>query len=542
MTPNIATLFPTATLPSTSDETVKLSPLGSYTNCLIPRKDSDLKFGNAAPVPTVPALNTFGIDQPGAPAEFPFDAFPLLIRNLAEDVALGYQVSRCLSAMSALGVVSGAVGKSVVVQNAYKTRPTLLNLYLVPVADHACGKDRIGRTLCVPLSGHSQDLAEIHAEGLESARLILCILKKSFQQGVKEALKKPTADHKALYERLNGLQSQIGKLEADVQRRVAMLTNNTSSESLAHFLADNQETIFSYTPDAAKAIHEISGQGSLRDGVNLDLLVAAYDGSNFRLHRNPTDLNLLHPCLALLWHLQPSAARELIESRAAAEHGILARMMIFNTGARREYDNRQTHELKYFNEWTTFINSLIGRRESEATRSIITCSPAAREIFAKFDDESIDLGYGPLADCAGLLTRWRENAIKVAGLFALVEGVWEIKEELATRAIRVMRWAGYSFLAMRQAGRYERLREELVSLEQLLRDHGGQMSVGELASSHGINRGRLNAIASTFPDRVEIEIRPQVASGRPAAVVKLVLHQAKSAEGTRLSMEQSQLK
>jgi hypothetical protein len=51
----------------------------------------------------------------GAPANFPEGALPPLLRTVANDMATVYQTPRCLPAMSALAVLSGAVGSSVVV-------------------------------------------------------------------------------------------------------------------------------------------------------------------------------------------------------------------------------------------------------------------------------------------------------------------------------------------------------------------------------------------------------------------------------------------
>jgi hypothetical protein len=81
----------------------------------------------------------------------------------------------------------------------------------------------------------------------------------------------------------------------------------------------------------------------------------------------------------------------------------------------------------------------------------IECHADAREIFANFHDEGVELERS-LATIEPALSgecgRWREDAIQIAGLLALLEDADRIDISLAQRAVDVVRWCKKSFLAL----------------------------------------------------------------------------------------------
>jgi hypothetical protein len=137
--------------------------------------------------------------------------------------------------------------------------------------------------------------------------------------------------------------------------------------------------------------------------------------------------------------------------------------LIFDTGGRREHDDRKSLAFTRAECWGAFLKCILEDRLTAAEPREIACSLEAREVFATFHDESVDLERGPFADLAGELSRWRENAIKVAGLFAMAEGAKEVSAALAERAVAVVRWCGFNYLGLLQAGRRERLREARIT-------------------------------------------------------------------------------
>lgn len=458
----------------------------------------------------------------GVPEKFPCEALPPLLRKIAENMASVYQTPVCLPALCALGVLSGAVGKSAIVNGAYKDKITRLNLYIVPCAERGSGKDIIGETLCGPLSRRSQLLAQEHGKVVSGQRAEVGLLKRKIQELQTKGAKNKDGRSGEIVEQLNEAQQRLDQLEKEIGRNVALLTNDSTGEALGRDLSDNAETLCNYSAEAGGALKVALGKYSKNDDGDFELYLSGYSGGQVRISRMTRKVELQNPCLSLLWLVQPCVAHVLMGTAEAFNRGLTARMMIFDSGAQREHDDRQNLAFAFHDEWEQFTYRILDRRFSASPPLEIICTPEAREVFAKFHDESVDLERGPFADLMGELSRWRENAIKVAGLFALAEDAKEVSAELAARAVRVVRWAGFNYLFMLQKGRKERMHSELATLTGILTAKGGELNIGKLAEKHGIKRDRLNAIVAAFPEQVEIQRRSQVGAGRPAEVAKLI--------------------
>jgi hypothetical protein len=139
-------------------------------------------------------------------------------------------------------------------------------------------------------------------------------------------------------------------------------------------------------------------------------------------------------------------------------------------------------------------------------------------VFSDFSDESVMLGRGTFADLDGELTRWRENAIKVAGLFALAEVSPTLTGDHAKRGCAIVRWAGYSYLGILSAGRAERKRADLDRLLEILEDKGGAICLGDLQRSHSIKRPFVQSVIAAFPEKLELQKEPT--GGRPLETLR----------------------
>lgn len=470
-------------------------------------------------------FQTTGIDlSAGEPEKFPIDVFPESLRSVANDMAGVYQTPVCLPAMSALAVLSGAVGKSVVVRGGYKDKATRLNVYVIPVAERGSGKGNVGETLIAPLVCRSRELAKRHGNVVAGKRGELGVLKREVQKMEQQAAGKSDGERANLLDTLSNRHARIAELEAEATRDSTLWVGDTTSEALGRALADNGETLFGYSSEAGAAVKVALGKYTEKGKGDFDLLLMSYSGDAVRINRITRGIvQLDNPCLGLLWLVQPCVIQQLVGDAEAIQRGLTARPLIFNSGARREHDDRQFQAFTHAEKWRVFIDKILDDRLTGAEPREITCTPEAREVFAKFDDESVDLERGPFADLAGELSRWRENAVKVGGLFTVAEGTDTISSAQAERAVAVVRWCGINYLGLLQFGRRERLREDLERVLELLRESkGGEINLGDLARNHGIRRQKLESLIAVFPDRLAIHRIPQApgAAGRPAEVLR----------------------
>jgi len=457
----------------------------------------------------------------GAPEQFPIAAFPDTLRAVAVNMTAVYQTPLCLPAMSALAVLSGAVGASVIVTGAYKDKRTRLNLYVWPVAERGSGKGVIGETLCAPVARRSKELAKQHRQVVAGKRgeiAALAIEAKSLASQVASA---QGSERDNLLVTLSNRHEHLAELEAEAAREKSLLVGDVTSEALGRALDDNDEVLFGYSSEAGAAVSVALGKYSKQGQSDYDLLLSGYSGDSVRSNRiTRGSVELENPCLSVLWLVQGCVMQRILGHPETTQRGLTARPLIFDTGSRREKDDRSTATFEQEESWNTVLSVVLDRRLGNNVPAEIVCSPEAREVFSKFHDESIDLERGPFADLTGELSRWRENAIKVAGLFAVVEPATTISAALAERAVSVVRWCGYNYLGLLQSGRRERQREELERVQDVLQCHGGQINLGKLDGDHGINRARLNAIMAANPGELEIVQLKTGKAGRPAEVLR----------------------
>ena len=457
----------------------------------------------------------------GRPENFPIAALPDNLRAVAVNMAKVYQTPVCLPAMSALAVLSGATGASVIVTGAYKDKRTRLNLYVWPVAERGSGKGVIGETLCAPISRRSKELAKQHRQTVAGKRGEIAALSVEAKRLSQEAASATGSDRDNLIVTLGNRNEHLAELEAEAAREKTLLVGDATSEALGRALHDNDEVLFGYSSEAGAAVSVALGKYSKQGQSDYDLLLSGYSGDSVRSNRiTRGSVELEQPCLSLLWLVQGCVMQRILGDPEASNRGLTARPLIFDTGSRREKDDRSTASFELEGGWNTLLSVVLDRRFKREVLTEIVCSPEAREVFAKFHDEGVELERGPFADLNGELSRQRENAIKVAGLFAMVEPSTTISAALAERAVSVVRWCGYNYLGMLQSGRRERQREELERVQDVLQRHGGQINLGKLDGDHGINRARLNSIMAANPGELEVVQLTTGKAGRPGEVLR----------------------
>lgn len=467
-----------------------------------------------------------GLDS-GLASGFPVQAIPESLQVVSAELAQVYQTPVSLPAMCAVAVLSGAVGKSVVVRGGFKDRLTRLNLYVVPVAERGSGKGVIGDILARPLMERSETVASDHRRKVGTIRAEAGVLKHKLETLRREAAKVEGPERELHQVDLAVGEARLAELERQAGMEVELWTQNTTSEALGCALADNNETIFSYSAEAGAAVQVALGRynkGAKGSQGDFDLLLSGYSGDAVKVKRVGRKVQLDLPCVALLWLVQKCVVDGILGDPEAVARGLTARLLIFDSGARREHDNRQDLRFTCNEQWARLISRVLDRRLGGGTAVEIECDPAAREVFACFHDESVDRERMLPAALKGELSRWRENAIKVGGLFALAGDRGQIAESTARGAVDVVRWCGLNYLGLLAIGQRENCLAEVERIERIVRSKPAhEISLGELARSHGIPGVAVRALVEAYPERVQIQERrhPDGAPGRPGQVVVL---------------------
>lgn len=257
----------------------------------------------------------------GHPDHFPLDAFPPLLRQIAERLAFTNQTPVCLPAMAALAILSGAAGKHTVCVGGYRDKTTRCNLYVLIVAERGTGKTSTGETLVAPLATFSDELAELHQNEINAIKREMAELNSDIEALKRRARKDPTAKE-ALTEKRKRLEELQSK---DLTPR-SLWMQDATSQAMACALERNEETQFIFSTEGATVIKMALGR-HCDDGSDLGILVGCWSGDRVRQHRiNRKPVNLDSPCLSMLLMVQRSVRDELtVGAVAPAPRGVSAR-------------------------------------------------------------------------------------------------------------------------------------------------------------------------------------------------------------------------
>ena len=456
----------------------------------------------------------------GRPESFPLEALPAVLRTVTKSMSSTYQVPHCLPAMSALAVLSGAIGKSTTLVGGHKDKTTHLNVFVFAASERGTGKGCVAERLARPIVEANELLRLKHDGALALARSRLGILKKEITKletvcCSKTGLERDQAENELELKHRQLLESERETLNGE---RTTLLVQNSTSEGLAAALAASDETLFSYSAEAGASLRVCLGKYTSGTG-DFDLLLSSYSVEFARLDRAgrpPVDLKA--PCLSLLWLAQGCVVRELCASPEAIERGLTARCLVFETGAERQLDDRLSLRAET-EEWDNLLRQVLGRR-LDGQIETIQADADAREVFAKFHDESVALGRTQFQDLDGELSRWRENSIKLAGLFAVLEGAATVGPEIAIRACSLVRWCAHSYLSILSAGRSQAKAKEMSRLLEIVAEHGGAVALGELGRHHGIDRKQVEVTLAACPGRLELVKLAPSGAGRPREILR----------------------
>lgn len=362
---------------------------------------------------------------------FPIDAFPPVMRCVAESLAEVHKIDVALPAMSALATLSGSIGKSVTVSGVVNGRTTHCNLYVVAGAPKSYGKGAASEAVKPIIEASAERLdhfQKYERADLQTDRELLEEIKKKQLSDCKNEMKSVGSCNKEALKKTNQELEQITWL-LECKARPGYHIGSVTGAALEEHLVRNDETAFSFSPEAGDTIRIALGKFSKDGSADIDLFLMGFSVETYSSGRAGRGFKTLMPCISTLWMCQPSLLRELYSSKEAHERGFTARCLSFicehdeipyNDGIVREVDQRAV------NDWNRLVlDTLEGRKN---LRNLPT-DAAARTAFQQWDNESISLRNGLLRDIEGEAGRWLEHSIRIAGVLAVASGCDRICRE-----------------------------------------------------------------------------------------------------------------
>lgn len=470
------------------------------------------------------------IDQHGA--TFPLDALSPTARAAAETVAEVHRIPPEMPGLCALATISGAMGRSWSFEGGAKDgQKTHGNLYVLIGAPAGSGKAAPAQILTQAFLDYagqvSRNFQDFERPMLQTEIECATVAKRALLR--KFAVKRAEEGGRSVAENESDL-STLNKRIAEATRQMtppAPFVEDVTSQKLILTCARNVDgAAFVFSAEGAEVLRIAAGRYRGDGKADLEVWLKGFSCEILRQDRVIRESVEAHPCLSTLLLVQPSVISETYGNPEALRRGFCARFIavscdlpiLDDDGVQRKLD----HEA--LAKWNLLIADICERRPSNpgATPHPVGFDSGAREVFRRLENEIAALRR-QTHDVHEQLARWRELAIRIAGVLAVADDpeipLGMIGADVADRAVRIARWAVAAQLGILREGRHERMMERVRKLSALIEHGDGLLTLRDAEKSHGFSREEIHALAAFAPGHLTIAEIQHPGGGRPSMSV-----------------------
>lgn len=425
-------------------------------------------------------------------SECPIGAFPKVIRDVAKTYSTARNLPMELLCFCACGILSGAMGRVFKARNAVSGGYTqTANVYILGVGESSTGKSASIRALFSNLE--RRVLREISQYEKE-----LEIFKKS--------------KTKLAQDKLNGKEGfGFDDETADapkLSKNPDFIVKNATSEAMIKAMEESGGEIFSVCEEARDSIYIVAGNYR-KQGDDTETLNSGWCGEPIKHSRIVNGVfNVPNPCISLLWMVQNDIIDNIVAKNKGSfiGSGFLGRFLYCKGAPKTVPNSKEIIPLdeSAIAKWEKLLNDTYDIRKRGET-VWIDADQEAFEYFWDFDAFNTRLMNGKLRTQASLLGKARENAIRLAVIFAQAEGATQITADIAKRACRVVSYSICVSVVLFSSGMLPEIEKDRAKMESMIRQNDGfykKISFFDQYSS--LRSERVEFIVHTFPELYEI--------------------------------------
>jgi len=425
-------------------------------------------------------------------SECPIGAFPKVIRDVAKTYSTARNLPMELLCFCACGILSGAMGRVFKARNAVSGGYTqTANVYILGVGESSTGKSASIRALFSNLE--RRVLREISQYEKE-----LEIFKKS--------------KTKLAQDKLNGKEGfGFDDETADApkfSKNPDFIVKNATSEAMIKAMEESGGEIFSVCEEARDSIYIVAGNYR-KQGDDTETLNSGWCGEPIKHSRIVNGVfNVPNPCISLLWMVQNDIIDNIVAKNKGSfiGSGFLGRFLYCKGAPKTVPNSKEIIPLdeSAIAKWEKLLNDTYDIRKRGET-VWIDADQEAFEYFWDFDAFNTRLMNGKLRTQASLLGKARENAIRLAVIFAQAEGATQITADIAKRACRVVSYSICVSVVLFSSGMLPEIEKDRAKMESMIRQNDGfykKISFFDQYSS--LRSERVEFIVHTFPELYEI--------------------------------------
>lgn len=425
-------------------------------------------------------------------SECPISAFPKVIRDVAKTYSTARNLPMELLCFCACGILSGAMGRVFKARNAVSGGYTqTANVYILGVGESSTGKSASIRALFSNLE--RRVLREISQYEKE-----LEIFKKS--------------KTKLAQDKLNGKEGfGFDDETADapkLSKNPDFIVKNATSEAMIKAMEESGGEIFSVCEEARDSIYIVAGNYR-KQGDDTETLNSGWCGEPIKHSRIVNGVfNVPNPCISLLWMVQNDIIDNIVAKNKGSfiGSGFLGRFLYCKGAPKTVPNSKEIIPLdeSAISKWEKLLNDTYDIRKRGET-VWVDADQEAFEYFWDFDAFNTRLMNGKLRTQASLLGKARENAIRLAVIFAQAEGATQITADIAKRACRVVSYSICVSVVLFSSGMLPEIEKDRAKMESMIRQNDGfykKISFFDQYSS--LRSERVEFIVHTFPSMYEI--------------------------------------
>lgn len=425
-------------------------------------------------------------------SECPIDAFPKVIHDVAKTYSAARNLPMELLCFCACGILSGAMGRVFKARNAVSGGYTQnANIFVLGVGESSTGKSASIRALFSNLE--RRVLGEI----------------SEYQRELAKFKKTKT---KRMQDELNGkdnfdFEDEISDSHKPPKNPDFIVKNSTSEAMIKAMEASGGE-IFSVCEEARDSIYIVAGNYR-KQGDDTETLNSGWCGEPIKHNRIVNGISSVpNPCISLLWMVQNDVIDTIVSKNKGSfiGSGFLGRFLYCKGAPKTIPDSKEIIPLDEaaILKWETLLAEAYQIRKKGLPVWFDTDQDAF-EYFWDFDAFNTELMNGKLRTQASLLGKARENAIRLAVIFAQAEGATQITADIAKRACRVVSYSICVSVVLFSSGMLPEIEKDRAKMESMIRQNDGfykKISFFDQYSS--LRSERVEFIVHTFPELYEI--------------------------------------
>ena len=425
-------------------------------------------------------------------SECPIDAFPKVVRDVARTYSVARNLPMELLCFCACGILSGAMGRVFKARNAVSGGYTqTANVYILGGGESSTGKSASLRALFSNLE--RRVLREISQYKKE-----LEIFKKS--------------KTKLAQDKLNGKEGfGFDDETADapkLSKNPDFIVKNSTSEAMIKAMEASGGEIFSVCEEARDSIYIVAGNYR-KQGDDTETLNSGWCGESIKHNRIVNGISSVpNPCISLLWMVQNDVIDTIVSKNKGSfiGSGFLGRFLYCKGAPKTIPDSKEIIPLDEaaILKWETLLAETYQIRKKGLPVWFDTDQDAF-EYFWDFDAFNTELMNGKLRTQASLLGKARENAIRLAVIFAQAEGADRITADIAKRACRVVSYSICVSVVLFSSGMLPEIEHDRAKMGAMIRQNDGSYKKISFFDQYSSLRSeRVEFIVHTFPSMYEI--------------------------------------